>query len=87
MYILQNLLLVITFKIYFQVCDIVLTRVSRAVYYIPMDYLFCNWKFAPFDSLHPFHSPSTPPPLATTSPLWFIVSLVYLFFSLDSTFK
>ena len=31
-----------------------------------MTYLFYNWKFVPFDSLHPFHTPPTIP-LATTN--------------------
>ena len=29
-----------------------------------MTYLFYNWQFVPFDHLHPFHPPPTPPPLA-----------------------
>ena len=28
------------------------------VHFIPMDYLFYNWKFLSFDSLPPFHPPS-----------------------------
>ena len=39
----------------FQICNTGIIDYSHdAVHYIPMAYLFYNWKFVPFDSLHPF---------------------------------
>ena len=59
--------------------------------YIPMNYLFYNWKFVHFDHFHPYNAlRPLPPPLATTS--LFSVSMVLdlHFFNilfLDSTYK
>ena len=32
-----------------------------------MTYLFYNWKFVPFDFLHPLLTPLHPPPVGTTN--------------------
>ena len=46
----------------------------QAVHYILVTWLFCNWKFVRFGSLHPFH----PPPLATSN--LFSESMRFFFF-------
>ena len=80
-----------TFKIYSQQCSNMQYSITNnshhAVYYILRTYLFYNWKFVPFDLLHPFH------PLHTW--LWHLprvlsicelrVSICFCF--LDSTYK
>lgn len=50
------------FQIYSLVLSIIVTR---AIYYNPMNYLFYNWNFVPFDPLHPFCLTPISPPLAT----------------------
>jgi len=46
------------------------------MWYIISPYLFYNWKFVPFDSLHPFHIAPTPP-LATTNLLSVSMNIPY----------
>ena len=41
-----------------QICSII--NCSHAVHYILMTYLFCNWKFVPFNTLHLFWPLPTP---------------------------
>ena len=54
-----------------------------AVHYIPVSYLFCNWKCVPFNPLHLFRlSPTT----CGQSPLWSSVSESLLMFSFLCSF-
>ena len=48
-------------------------------------YLFYNWNFVSFDTLHPFHSPSTPQ--LWQPPYLFSVSWLHFFFFKESTYK
>ena len=60
----------------------------HAVYYIPLTYLFYNWKFIPFDFLHSF--PTSPHPTSDDhQSISVSASLVVTFFFsfLDSTCK
>ena len=69
----------------------------RGVHYIPMAYLFYDWKFVRFDSLTQFvHSLPTPPPhlsgspssLATTSLFSVSVNFFFVFvLKIDSTYR
>ena len=65
----------------------------HAIYYIPMNYLFCTWKFEPFDSLYPFLSPLNPHPQPLGTPSMFYISACFVLFCfiffcfLDSTYK
>ena len=83
------LLVMSTFKIYslsnFQIYNtVLLTIVTNAVHYIPMTYLFYNWKFVSFDHFTHF-AHQHPPPLATTNLfcslyLWVLFLCVFFFF-------
>ena len=42
------------------------------VHYMPRIYLFYNWKFVPFDHLHPFNP--------STTPIVFVFVFVFSFF-------
>ena len=53
-------------KVTIQNCYKIVECISRAVPFIPITYLFCNWKFVLLNLPHLFHS-SPPPP---TPPLW-----------------
>ena len=64
------------------------------MWYIPRAYLFHNWKFVPFDSLHPFHHPlpslpqhPTPFPAPPMTTNIFSVSEFGVCFVLDFTEK
>ena len=41
-------------------------QLSTHTHYIPRTYLFYNWKFVPFDGLHPIPPPPTSPLVPTT---------------------
>ena len=46
----------------FQVCNTVLLNLVPMLYthYVPVTYLFYDWKFVPFGHLHPFPPPPSP---------------------------
>ena len=59
----QNLLLIFIYNIY----ESSVNYVYHVIHYIPSTYLSYNWKFVPFDCLHPIFPLSTPHFLVTTN--------------------
>ena len=83
-------LVIRTFKIYslynFHIY-IIINYSHHAVHYIPVTYLFNNWKFVPFDHLHPFCPFLTPCLLAITNLYSVSLSCLVGWLVLDSTCK
>ena len=90
-HILHPLFLVMrTFKIYyfssFQICNTVLPTTVVMLHAHSQDLFFCNWRFVPFDHLHPFY-PSPTPHLWQTPICSLYLWTCFLFVFVDFTCK
>lgn len=66
----------------------IIDRIPYAVHYIPMAYLYCNWRFLPLSLLHLFHTHTQSPSLwqsficslyLSLFSFWFCVHFVFRF--------